>query len=278
METRIATICSKNFLPGLKVLLKSFKNHNPHLSSLPVVVFYDPEQDHFTSQEINECKSIYSNLIWTPIQTQRYKGINFDASREIYIAAYPGSEREFRTTYLHSYYKYEVFSLDCDRVVFLDADMLILGDISYLFEVKSDFAAVPELKQPDRFNGGLLCIGNKYLGNKIVDDLITMSRGASDYDKSILDGRILNTTNTPAWRQSWLADQPILNSYFKDVVEYLPTEYNILKSDYRHMGSWLSNTKILHYVCKKPWDGVQAIGADAESVVLDKLWWDCWND
>ncbi len=44
------------------------------------------------------------------------------------------------------------------RVVFLDADMLVLGDLTHLFDERAPLAAAPDIGWPDAFNSGLLSL------------------------------------------------------------------------------------------------------------------------
>jgi len=60
----------------------------------------------------------------------------------------------------------------------------------------------------------------------------------------------------------------------------LPIWYNCLKTDFRHRGSWLSRTKILHYVSKKPWqefDSSIHYPGNMECSYAESLWFEIYN-
>jgi glycogenin glucosyltransferase len=48
--------------------------------------------------------------------------------------------------------------LQFEKVVYLDADTLVIENIGELFEIQSSFAASPDIFPPDKFNAGLLVI------------------------------------------------------------------------------------------------------------------------
>ncbi len=86
-----------------------------------------------------------------------------------------------------------------DTVIFLDSDMLCLGDISHLFSLDVPFAACPPGKDAAKkervantyrlgqnFNSGVMVIGKKYL-SKRVHDKILRARGGPHADQEILN-------------------------------------------------------------------------------------------
>jgi glycogenin glucosyltransferase len=48
--------------------------------------------------------------------------------------------------------------LQFEKVVYLDADTLVIENIDELFEIQSSFAASPDIFPPDKFNAGVLVI------------------------------------------------------------------------------------------------------------------------
>ena len=132
------------------------------------------------------------------------------------------------------YTKFELFSItDFDKIIFLDSDTLILGNIDYLIDFKDDFGAVRELFI-DQHNTGVMVINKKYLNTKITEDLIKLTElyGITEH-----------------------LDQDIINNYFLDVITDIPISYNFLKiynkGIFKNLGL-PKYVKILHYVVKKP--------------------------
>lgn len=87
-----------------------------------------------------------------------------------------------RPDLLYTFTKLHVFSLvDYARVVFLDADTLVLGNVDELFEMVGDggFAACPDIGWPDCFNSGVfVCSPNTQVFQRLLQ--LGQSEGSFD--------------------------------------------------------------------------------------------------
>ncbi|MEM9783123.1 MAG: alpha-2,3-sialyltransferase [Pseudomonadota bacterium] len=127
---------------------------------------------------------------------------------------------------------------EIDRLVFIDADCVVLRNVDALFETEG-FAAAPDwgFELTERFNSGVFAVSpSPEFTSRLFSKLVEPE---SD------DG----------------GDQGFLNQALGDEVRMLPPEYNALKRIFiRHPNLVsLSDTRILHFVGRKPWDrnGVQ---------------------
>lgn len=150
-----------------------------------------------------------------------------------------------------------------DRVLYLDSDLVINGDISKLFTIDMQgykLGAVPDFTAPDKFNAGVLLIDNKKLKEE---------EGLS---KKWLDEAATGLASD---------DQTILNNSFSDHYLHLPETYNVaigLESgiyyyDLKSFASFKKHLqaakpfKIVHYETgDKPWN-------TTSSGELRDLWW-----
>lgn len=173
------------------------------------------------------------------------------------LEEFEGNTIEF---YKKALAKFVVFGLaQYDKLLFLDSDMLVLGDISELFEIEEDFAACIDMGTPEEFNTGLMFIKNKWLDRKNVDKLF-------DYSKDNF---------------SYRGDQEHINKLINGNLKILPSQYNTLKDQHRNVGSWLANVKILHYISKKPWTPYHPThhkAGNLECLEIDKLWFKYFNE
>ncbi|KAM0788719.1 hypothetical protein ACM66B_002812 [Microbotryomycetes sp. NB124-2] len=136
-----------------------------------------------------------------------------------------------------------------EKVIFLDADTLILRKVSDLFNVDADFAAAPDIGWPDAFNSGVM--------------LATPS-----------DDTFKNLIAMMSDRGSWDGgDQGLLNDYFSEW-HRLSFKYNVTPSAYytyapaykRHG----SDIAVLHFIGNdKPWKRGYRATYDPESAVKD---------
>lgn len=184
----------------------------------------------------------------------------------------------------NTFNKLSIFKMkDYDRVVFIDSDMVCLGDISRLVEdslndrdiyaVPDDYTVEYERRYKDghkRINSGLMVINKRILSDSVFSEMVQMGIDGESYDGG---------------------DQGIINEYIykHDIdVGYLDITYNMLKRVY-YVGNWMrdeeresltravedrgtwkdnkSNLKLLHIVGTKPW-----IDLEPGYEEIDRMW------
>lgn len=156
---------------------------------------------------------------------------------------------------LETYYRFLLPDLlgDVHRVVYLDVDILVCGDISPLYEIDlgdSCIAAVHELDNAVWFPEHAMTLGvetHRYFNaGVLVLDLDKMRRrGLST---------ILINEAAARVRELRFGDQDLLNSYFKDEVVLLDERYNYTNYRMRYENRPIEELAILHYSGPiKPW-------------------------
>lgn len=225
MKTACCSTLNDLYLPGFIVFFYSLLKHNPWFD-YPYYIFNWGE---LSSESVIKLKKIYPNFRFCDIQNEDYNNVSYSTV--------------WRTWNINCINRFEIFTLEeYDRIVFFDADMLVLDDISYLFNVNVDFGAVEitpgtEMDHPGRydkniksFDGGLMVISSKYLNAETKKCLIDIAR-----------------------QKNWSSDEPILNVFFdKTKTTFLPREYNLLSQEFNEHN--IKKAKILQFVGhKKPW-------------------------
>jgi lipopolysaccharide biosynthesis glycosyltransferase len=219
------TTLNDTYFKGFITFFHSVLKHNPNFNYPYVILTWG----QLSEDNIKLLHSIYPNFIIKQIVNEDYADCQYSTV--------------WRTWTINCNNRFDVFTLDeYDKIVFLDADMLCLGDISYLFECDVRFGACltqSEIDHPAKynkslksFNGGLMVISRDYLNLKTKRELIDISL-----------------------QKKWSSDEPILNMYFDNTkTTFLPKEYNTLSSEINLDN--LATAKIIHFVGhKKPWDG-----------------------
>jgi lipopolysaccharide biosynthesis glycosyltransferase len=115
-------------------------------------------------------------------------------------------------------FRFEIFTLsEYKKILYIDCDFLVQNDITQLFKHKCSFGAVKAAEDymaqgNKHFNAGLLLIDNVYLDRKVKEELIA-----------------INLKPAPTFNNSreWISDEPVLNTYFKEV-KYLKKKFNYL--------------------------------------------------
>lgn len=154
-----------------------------------------------------------------------------------------------------SFTKLRAFDLcEYERIVFLDADTIVLRNIDDLFQ-RPGFAAAPDFFMPDRFNSGVMVVEPSHA---LFERLQAALSTSPSYDGG---------------------DQGFLNSFWPDwwsmpVAHRLTSGYNMHHFVFQFMmghpslrAQCLADIRVLHYTLQKPWMQFTVMGGA-------KHWWD----
>jgi len=217
------TLASPGYDFGLKVLLPSIRRH----SDIPIIVLATRRWGFETA-----VPNVYL-LVVPALSNERY-----DPDR-----------RELGCTLT----KLWVFGLLClERVVFLDADCLVLKPIDDLFDTRG-FCCAPDCiegSETPRFNSGLMAFDPS---SELRDVLFDQASRTDSYDHG---------------------DQGLLNNILRSRVTFLAPEYNVSRHYSLFHGPELAieAARVIHYVVKKPWELHYRETPDAALLDLDELW------
>jgi glycogenin len=146
------------------------------------------------------------------------------------------------------------------KVVYLDADIVVLQNLDHLFDIDVVFAAAPDIGWPDAFNTGLMALSPS------MSDYWALMALAQSGDS--FDG----------------ADQGLLNQYYQHKNWHrLSFTYNCTPSaEYQWEPAYRyhkSNIKAVHFIGKdKPWTkGRQSYGGDGVYGELVGKWWSVYD-
>lgn len=181
------TICNNYYIPGVIALRNSLLSVQSTVG-FEVLCFGLNNKSRETLEKENIC---YSEI--EPIQSRR-------------------QTPRFKNTYT----KLSIFNLNYDKVIFLDADSIVLRNIDHLFNIEAPFAAPTSmgqskgylrLEQKDYpiFNTGVMVVNPN---PDLFQDMMRKKDTLDSYDGS---------------------DQGFLNSYFGGKNQYLDIKYNTLK-------------------------------------------------
>ena len=177
-----------------------------------------------------------------------------------------------------------------DRVVVLDADMLVTQDMDELMGIALDdgeiaachacrcnpnrIASYPASWTPER------CAYTHGRGAELTDQ----RAGPDDYlnggllvlrpDRAVLEGMVAELAALDDLARYPFAEQDFLNERFARRWRPLPYVYNALKTlPFQHPALWdVAAVKNVHYIIDKPWQ--KALDPADRYYELDRLWWD----
>jgi len=231
------TVCNKSYLIGFEVMLKSLIDNNPRVlkENIPFTII----SNDLTEDDLVVANKIYPNITIVTFDTEKYK--NIEALKAENMA-------------FGDYTKYEIFSIqNVDKIIFLDCDVVILGNIDNLIDYECGIGAVRDI-YIDQFNTGVIVIGKKYLHQNITQDLIdlTIKYGITEH-----------------------LDQDIINVYFEGEFEEIPLSYNFLKTYHKALfknSELAKHIKVLHYIVKKPWQQKPLLPLEEGTIWLERYW------
>jgi len=226
----VTTVCNDLFVPGLKSLIKSIIKHNVWFN-YDIVVFHNNSSTKLSNKSKKDLTNFYSKI--------KFKNVD-DIYDKINI------KKNSRKRFISSFLTIETFNMiGYDKAIFLDSDMLCLGDLSDVFSYDIDFGVTRDTNKYNlqtknsynkniTFNGGFLVVGKRYLNSKTYNDLFDLC----------------NNTTTD------FADQFVMNEYFKNKnIFYFNSKYNALKRCFpdEKFNNVFNDVRLLHFVGKKPW-------------------------
>ena len=212
---------TSDYIIGYRTFIQSFISNNQWFSGDIIIMALD-----LTDNQKDYVKSFHKKIEFIEPLYENYDDIN--ASKLVN----PG--------FVNNYYKLDIFSYTkYDKIVSMDCDMLITGDISELFFDNYGFGACEVAFSRDwsvpPFNGGLIVLDSK---RNSIENYAT----------------VLNKIDRP-YRY---AEQELLNELFKKNYTKIDKTYNaekrLLKSKHESDVELVKNAKVIHFVGTKPWD------------------------
>lgn len=236
----LVVMLNKKHLSGFKVFFESFLFFNKWFHYDVVILDID-----LTLDIRNEIQLLFKDT------TFKFKKINFDNYKNMNFSKTPDRLKV-------TFYKIDVFSLyEYSRLVFIDVDTVVLGNLSELFNCSEPFAAVKVYIEKidilgEEFNSGVFVINNP--NEKMYKEILDVAKQGFS-----------------------LPEQKAMNIYFKDRVTFLNKSYNVEKrmehtKNFKHI---LDNMKIVHYVAGKPWE--ENDREKGKYPKMEKIWKE-WNE
>lgn len=201
------------------------------------------------------------------------------------IAPPPGKTGYAFPHFAESWTKLAIWKIErYRRLVWLDADMLVLRNMDELFDIQIGARSIAATAQclcnalrfanfPAYFSAEN-CPYHSRPGHLRLFNagLLVITPSTSMYNELIYALRGLDLD------QMHFAEQDLLNQYFADRWHVLDYSYNATKGiSQAHPEMWdLSIIKNIHYVGKKPWNCDMGAAAEREDPMfhINKPWWD----
>lgn len=259
MKRCVMSVVSEPFVFGAIAMMTSFRRQNEHLKD-PFVILWNAENAPLSSASRELISREIKNVIFHEVDNRAYEPVFRFAENVV------RTPKRLRA----AFYILEAFRSDYDYIVTLDSDMIVLGDVSSLFDIQHPFAAVraydhvKDLYLP-YFNTGTMVVRRDMPDSVSFEDVI-----------AALDVTEVN-------RNHGKADQAVLNIALRDSDKfYISDRYNFSKRivpvDERDPAGFLSerDVRIFHYLGEKPWN-VKVKTNEWQYRRIEALWWTAIN-
>lgn len=243
-------VCNNGFIDGTRVMIHSFIKNNQWFTG-KIVILCDSKISEISPDQRLDITKIYENVEFREIDSSVYSKM---------IDHFKKQATNAQLRFIPSFYTFEIFDSikNHDFIIYLDSDMLVLGDVSELFSTN-----YPILVSPD---AGEFRIGSKY--SMFNGGLLVLKRDSYEmrYREKLIN-HALSMKSMP------LADQSVMNSFFTDQVMMLNSNYNCLKRCFpdNKFNQFKSGIKIVHYVGSKPWD-IYKSNFESRYQKIEHLW------
>ena len=254
MKKLIVTTADNKFAVGCAVLLYSLKKNMSIFDECDVKVFYTNLSDENKQLIKSVCPKA---TIQIPENFDYCKGIKTlygEDNQDTYLCLESFKQKEY------------------DRVVYIDTDMLCIGDISDIFseDLQYDIMACTGTKKVNKkarhydgiakFNAGFMVVGKKHLdNNKTYNDLVSIVKRAKETMRGdqykVLHKTSATFNDQDAIRIFWTRRPVYILPDFYNFKNFAhgPTEKDFKETDQLFREN-LKNIKIIHYSGKrKPW-------------------------
>lgn len=238
-NTALCTLLNSDFVIMYEVFMKSFLHYNKWFDLDFVIIDID-----LTQGDKDRIKAVYKKVIFKTPDYDKYRHCNFSKTHPKLQA---------------TYYKIDAFCLyDYRRVVFLDMDMVCMGNIKKLFTLNDGFYGCLGYSEPmdtmrHTINSGVFVITDMFLNPKTYNGLM----------------RILQRGHS-------MPDQKTINNYFREKIQFLPKIYNVEKRMWftKRFQDIKRDALIWHYVAEKPHEKNKE---ETQFEEVEKFWWG-WHD
>ncbi|CAK9885269.1 MAG: hypothetical protein XXXJIFNMEKO3_01665 [Candidatus Erwinia impunctatus] len=269
MNAWTTLLTQPEYLIGVEALLTSLKKVQ---SRYPLVVLVTPSISEADRQQLISRGALLHEV--TPLRPREGAEENYANAR-----------------FAEVWSKLAVWQLtDYQRVVFLDADMLVINNMDELFDLALDegqiaachacrcnperIASYPESWQPDNcFYSWCTGIEHTEQTDK-VDNYLNGGLLVLKPDQQVYDDMVAKLHSYDDLKKFIFAEQDFLNEYYHQRWKPLPYIYNALKTlPFQHPDMWsLGDVKNLHFIIDKPWEKKPRPGERFYG--LHNLWWD----
>lgn len=190
----------------LLAMLRSLNSHVMKDTPRPLVVI----TDFLSDDQKDKIRNLYlGDVVFWTVDTKKYGDLGKGQPK---------------------FWALESFNLPFNKVVFLDADLLILKPIGELFEMEVPIVAMAHEHRRNVFNSGVMIFSENALNSETYEQAL----------------------NFPWTKKKFGKDQQIYNEMFQGRITELPQKWNTLVSEVPRKGEKLDTSEvyILHYIYK----------------------------
>jgi lipopolysaccharide biosynthesis glycosyltransferase len=227
----IVFTATNDYIRGLQVFLYSYIVKNKYRPDCIII-----EENVITDSNKQKILNIYPNSSFIkPSNT-------FDIKKSF----------ERRNWLINPASRFSIFLIkDYEKIIFFDADMLVVDNIEDLFNIKEDFSAVYH-PHPDGLRSNVLHLHSDYVEKAGFNFAKAFNAGLMIISKAVLTENTANSLFCLYKEIDWLGNQGPLNIYFNSKVNIIDPNYFISTPFLNEYNFYTG--KVFHFAGnKKPW-------------------------
>jgi len=247
------------YFPGLIGLLYSFQKNSGLNEDQEIIIIYEQP---YNQKEEEILRGFGYNVSFKDL---RDLGDTSEFNLDFYDLANIGPFPWIYTWFRNTLKKLFLFRLTgFKKLIYLDVDMLVMDDITEMFEFEP-------LSAPREFGKEIPRPKEEFNGNYSICTGFMVLEPKEEYYQGLL--KVVNENAMDAFLQSPTGDQAIVNWYFyknhPEKIHMLSDEWGINTRMKETAPEMLEKRpKIIHYLGQKPWFKTEKTDSK-----LDNLWW-----
>lgn len=226
----VAFLCNEAMLLPILVLIRSLKANTGHHVKRDICIMVTDGVDRAGRQAIEKEGAIVLDAPETPYP-------------------FPVTEKRKKMAKSCRYAKMHLWGLtQYNRIVYLDADTMVVGDIEDLFSRELPAGPVPKGNSKNAMHKGVLAVHDRFAG------IFNSGVMVLEPSKQTIDQMLSVYMETPSYN---MGDQGFLNMFWKDAHAFLEGKYNYFT--WLALSTWgksiLKDRRVVHYTAEvKPWN------------------------
>jgi len=235
MKWTFATLVSNEYLDMALTLIHSIEK-NSKLNDFSFMILHSENWCKLSEKSMTKLKALYWNIDFVKCEESHYEHIEMDNAMECFGNQDDDRDPKSARAWLLKFEILRKNGFGYDKVIWIDSDMLCLGDLTWLANVQADFGVTVRDRKggktiryagSNKINAGLMVLGRDMLNLESWSEMVKLRENLRDEYPS---------GDQIAW-QKYFTGKPFLA---------IPKKYNDFPANYKN------GSRLIHFFSTKP--------------------------